>query len=126
MKILKEFKDFAMKGNVLDLAVAVVIGGAFGKIVTSLVDDIIMPLIGVLIGGVDFTTLSVTVGSANVAYGNFIQQIVNFLIIAFSIFMVVKSINSLKKKPVEEPAAPPAPSNEEVLLTEIRDLLKNK
>lgn len=126
MKILKEFKDFAMKGNVLDLAVAVVIGGAFGKIVTSLVDDIIMPLIGVLIGGVDFTTLSVTVGSANVAYGNFIQQIVNFLIIAFSIFMVVKSINSFKKKPVEEPAAPPAPSNEEVLLTEIRDLLKNK
>lgn len=126
MKILKEFKDFAMKGNVLDLAVAVVIGGAFGKIVTSLVDDIIMPLIGVLIGGVDFTTLSVTVGSANVAYGNFIQQIVNFLIIAFSIFMVVKSINSFKKKPVEEPAAPPAPSNEEVLLAEIRDLLKNK
>lgn len=126
MKILKEFKDFAMKGNVMDLAVAVVIGGAFGKIVTSLVDDIIMPLIGVLIGGVDFTSLSVTVGSANVAYGNFIQQVVNFLIIAFAIFMVVKSMMKFKKKQAEEPAAPPAPSNEEVLLAEIRDLLKNK
>ncbi|MDO4793220.1 MAG: large conductance mechanosensitive channel protein MscL [Filifactor alocis] len=126
MKLLKEFKDFAMKGNVLDLAVAVVIGGAFGKIVTSLVDDVIMPLVGIIIGGVDFTSLSVQVGEATIAYGNFIQQVVNFLIIAFSIFMVVKSMNSFKKKKEEAPAAPPAPSNEEVLLTEIRDLLKNK
>ncbi|MFC4804823.1 large-conductance mechanosensitive channel protein MscL [Filifactor villosus] len=126
MKLLKEFKDFAMKGNVLDLAVAVVIGGAFGKIVASLVDDIIMPIVGVIIGGVDFTSLSVQVGEATVAYGNFIQQVVNFLIIAFSIFMVVKSMNAFKKKEEAAPAAPPAPSNEEVLLTEIRDLLKNK
>lgn len=126
MKLIKEFKDFAMKGNVLDLAVAVVLGGAFGKIVSSLVDDVIMPIVGILIGGVDFTSLSLTVGEASIMYGNFIQQIINFLIIAFSIFMVVKAINSLKKKPEPAPAAPPAPSKEELLLTEIRDLLKNK
>lgn len=126
MKLLKEFKDFAMKGTVLDLAVAVVIGGAFGKIVASLVDDIIMPLVGIIIGGVDFTSLSVQVGEATVTYGNFIQQVVNFLIIAFSIFMVIKSMNGFKKKEEAAPAAPSGPSNEEVLLTEIRDLLKNK
>lgn len=126
MKLIKEFRDFAMKGNVLDLAVAVVIGGAFGKIVSSLVDDVIMPIVGILIGGVDFTSLSLTVGEASIMYGNFIQQIINFLIIAFSIFMMVKAINNLKKKPEPAPAAPPAPSKEELLLTEIRDLLKNK
>lgn len=126
MKLIKEFKDFAMKGNVLDLAVAVVIGGAFGKIVSSLVDDVIMPIVGILIGGIDFTSLSLTVGEASIMYGNFIQQIINFLIIAFSIFMVVKAINGLKKKPEPAPAAPPAPSKEELLLTEIRDLLKQK
>ncbi len=126
-RTLEEFKKFAMKGNVLDLAVGVVIGGAFGKIVTSLVQDVIMPLVGLLLGGVSFESLQITVGEAAIRYGAFIQSIVDFLIIALSIFAVVKAINALKKAEAPAPtvpAAPPAPSKEEVLLTEIRDLLK--
>jgi large conductance mechanosensitive channel len=119
--MLKEFRDFALRGNVIDLAVAVVIGAAFTGIVTSLVNDIIMPLVGALLGGVDFTTLSVTVGNAVIAYGKFIQAIVNFVIIAFVLFLVVRSINRFKKPQEAAPAAPPA---DIVLLTEIRDLLK--
>ncbi len=122
----KEFKDFAMKGNVIDLAVAVVIGGAFGKIVTSLVNDLLMPVISLLTSGVNFTAMAyVTAGGKVVlAYGNFIQSIVDFLLIAFSIFLAVKLINKAKKKEqTAAPAAPPQPS-EQQLLTEIRDLLK--
>lgn len=125
---LKEFKEFAMKGNVIDLAVAVIIGGAFGKIVTSLVEDIIMPLVGMLVGGKGVSEWSVTVGTATVKYGNFIQMIINFLIIAFSIFVVVKAMNTaverFKKKKEEEPAPEPEVNKTEVLLEEIRDLLK--
>ncbi|MBZ7991137.1 MULTISPECIES: large-conductance mechanosensitive channel protein MscL [unclassified Campylobacter] len=135
MKILQEFKTFAMRGNVVDLAVGVVIGTAFGKIVSSLVADIIMPIIGVLTGGVDFSDLKLVIKegakeaeNVTVNYGLFIQNIVDFLIIAFSIFVVVKLINKLKKaeKEEEKPAPAPAPSEDIVLLTEIRDLLKNK
>jgi large conductance mechanosensitive channel len=124
-----------MRGSVIDLAVGVVIGGAFGKIVTSLVDDIIMPPIGYLTGGVDFANLKYVISEADAAtetaevaimYGNFINVIIQFLIIAFCIFLVIKGINSLKRKEEAAPEAAPAPSNEEVLLTEIRDLLKNK
>ncbi len=133
MGMMKEFKEFAMRGNVIDLAVAVVIGGAFGKIVTSFVNDILMPPIGLLLGNVDFKDLKVIMRAATdeVAavtwnYGMFIQNIIDFVIIAFSIFMVVKAMMKLQKKKVEEPApaAPPEPTNEEKLLTEIRDLLK--
>ncbi len=119
--MLKEFRDFIAKGNVLDLAVAVIIGGAFGLIITSLVNDILMPLIGVLMGGVDFSGLAIQVGEASILYGNFIQAIVNFLIIAFVLFLIVRQANTFKK--VEE-AKPAPPSEEVVLLTEIRDLLK--
>ena len=126
MGLVKEFKDFAMRGNVMDMAVGVIIGGAFGKIVSSLVDDVLMPLIGVITGGIDFTGLKATIGDANITYGNFIQNVVDFLIIAFCIFMMIKGLNKLSKKKEEEPAAPPAPSKEEVLLTEIRDILKNQ
>ena len=131
--MLKEFKEFAMRGSVIDLAVGVVIGGAFGKIVTSLVDDIIMPPIGFITGGVDFSQMKMVLTEANEAagtaevainYGNFINVIIQFIIIAFCIFMVIKGINSLKRK--EEVAEAAAPSAEETLLTEIRDLLKNK
>lgn len=131
--MLEEFKKFALKGNVLDLAVGVIIGGAFGKIVTSLVNDVIMPLLGVLIGGINFTDLKWVIkeGSEEVAevaflYGNFIQSIIDFLIISFSIFLFVKFINNFKHEKPEEIPAPPPPSKEEVLLTEIRDLLKAK
>ncbi len=117
-----EFKEFAIKGNVVDLAIGVIIGGAFGKIVASLVNDVIMPLIGLLLGGINFTNLEFKVGTAVVKYGAFIQSVVDFLIIAFSIFVFVRSINRTKKK--EEAPAEPAPSREELLLTEIRDLLK--
>ena len=103
--MLKEFKEFVMRGNVLDLAVAVIIGGAFGLIVTSLVNDILMPLVGLLLGGIDFTGLSFTVGDAVVTWGNFVQAIVNFLIVAFAIFMIIKAANATKKK---EPDVPPA------------------
>lgn len=136
--LLKEFKDFAMKGNVVDMAVGVVIGGAFGKIVSSLVADIIMPPIGLLLGGVNFTDLKVTLKDAVVTdgvqvaeavtmnYGNFLQVTLDFLIIAFAIFMVIKMLMSFKKKEEAAPAAPPAPTKDQVLLEEIRDLLKNK
>ncbi|MEZ4513820.1 MAG: large-conductance mechanosensitive channel protein MscL [Chloroflexota bacterium] len=124
--MLKEFGDFIKRGNVMDLAVAVIIGGAFGAIVTSLVNDIIMPLIGIILGGLDFTTMALQVGNASVTYGNFIQAIVNFLVIAFVIFMLVRTINNMQKKEEAAPAAPPAPSAEEKLLTEIRDLLKRQ
>ena len=117
-----EFKTFISRGNVLDLAVAVIIGGAFGAIVNSLVNDIIMPLVGVIIGGLDFTGLSITVGSSVILYGNFIQAIINFLIIAFSVFLVVKAANKVQRK--QEAAPPPPPTKEETLLAEIRDLLK--
>ena len=134
MGMLKEFKEFAMRGNVIDLAVAVVIGGAFGKIVASFVNDILMPPLGLLLGNVDFKDLKLIMkqGAEGVApvtwnYGMFIQNIIDFLIIAFAIFMIVKAMMNMQKKKVEEPApepAPPEPTNEEKLLTEIRDLLK--
>lgn len=124
--MLKEFRDFINRGNVLDLAIAVIIGGAFGAIVTSLVNDIITPILGVLMGGVNFSGLAVTVGEAAIGYGNFIQSIINFLIIAWVIFLLMKAVNSMKKPPAPEVPAPPAPSAEEKLLTEIRDLLKQK
>lgn len=123
--MVKEFREFLSRGSVIDLAVAVIIGGAFGAIIKSLVDDIIMPLIGILLGGVDFASLSFQIGNAVVTYGNFIQAIVNFVIIAFVIFLVVRSYNNMQKKEEEE-AAPPGPSEEVVLLTEIRDLLQAK
>ena len=125
MGFIKEFKEFAMKGNVMDMAVGVIIGGAFGKIVSSLVDDVLMPLIGMLTGGVDFTKLTAKVGDATVNYGTFIQNVVDFLIIAFCIFLMIKGMNKLMPKKEEEPAAPAGPTQEE-LLTEIRDLLKKK
>jgi large conductance mechanosensitive channel len=137
MGMLKEFKEFAVKGNVVDLAVAVIIGGAFGKIVTSFVNDIVMPPIGLLIGGVDFKKLAlvmkeavlddageVVTAAVTLNYGSFIQNVVDFTIIAFVIFLAVKAINSMKKKEEAAPAAPPAPPKSEVLLEEIRDLLK--
>ena len=133
MGMMQEFKEFAMKGNVMDMAVGIIIGAAFGKIVSSFVEDVIMPPIGVIIGGVDFSDLAITlkdaVGEAPAVmlnYGKFIQTIFDFTIIAFAIFMAIKFINNLKRKEEEAPAAPPAPSKEEVLLTEIRDILKNK
>ncbi len=133
MGMMKEFKEFAMRGNVVDMAVGIVIGAAFGKIINSLVKDVIMPPIGVLLGDVDFSDMGWVIKEATettkaviVKYGVFINTIVEFLIIAFAIFLVVKGINNMKKKEEEKPAAPPAPSKEEVLLTEIRDLLKNK
>lgn len=124
--MIKEFKDFAMRGNVVDLAVGVVIGAAFGAIITSLVNDIIMPLVGVLIGGTDFKTLVFTVGGSNVMYGLFIQSVVNFLIITFAIFMTVKLMNSLNKKQEAVQSVADEPTKEELLLTEIRDILKQK
>ncbi len=132
MSMMSEFKDFAMKGNVVDMAVGIVIGGAFGKIVSSFVADVLMPPIGLLLGNVDFSDLAVTLKAAEegaeavlMKYGVFIQTVVDFIIIAFAIFMVVKAMNSMKKKEEEKPAAPPAPSKEEVLLTEIRDALRS-
>ncbi len=122
---ISEFKAFAMRGNVVDLAVAVVIGGAFGKIVSSLVDNIFTPVIGVLLGGIDFTGLAVTIGSATVAYGKFIQSVIDFVIVAFVIFMVVKAMTKLEKKEEEKPAAPAEPTEEVKLLREIRDAVKH-
>ena len=137
MGFVKEFKEFARKGNVIDLAVAVIIGGAFGKIVSSFVADIVMPLIGLLLGGVNFTDLKwvikdavmengVEKAAATLNYGNFIQVTIDFLIIALAIFLAIKAMNSLKKKEEPAPEAPAAPSAEETLLGEIRDLLKEK
>ena len=120
----KEFKDFISKGNIFDMAVGVIIGGAFGKIVTSLVNDIIMPLVGILIGGHDFTGLTWTVKDAVINYGTFIQNIVDFLIVALCIFIVVKAMSKFKKKEEAAPAEPPKPSEEVLLLREIRDSLK--
>lgn len=122
--MLKEFKDFINRGNVVDLAVAVIIGAAFGAIVKSIVDDLLMPLIGIIIGGVDFKSLALTVGSATLTYGNLIQAIINFLAIAFVLFLIVRQINKTKKPAA--PAAPAGPTTEEKLLTEIRDLLKKR
>ncbi len=142
--MLKEFKEFAVKGNVLDMAVGIIIGAAFGTVVKSLVSDVIMPPIGLLLGGVDFTNLFITIepgitpgpyetltaaeeaGAVTVNYGVFINEIVAFTIVAFAVFMLVRSYNRLQRKEEEKPAAPPAPSNEEVLLGEIRDLLKSR
>lgn len=122
MSMVKEFKDFAMKGNVVDLAVGVIIGGAFGKIVGSLVSDVIMPIIGILLRGLDFSGLAYTIGSASIKYGMFIQAVVDFLIVSFVIFIAIKQMNRFKKsEPAPAPAAPPADIQ---LLTEIRDLLK--
>lgn len=136
MSIMKEFKEFAVKGNVVDMAVGIIIGAAFGKIVSSLVADVVMPPIGWLIGGVDFSDLVITIQAATaetaevvIAYGKFIQTTLDFVIVAFAIFMVIKALNKLKRKEEAAPAAPeapPAPSNEELLLTEIRDLLKQR
>lgn len=124
--MFREFRDFLNKGNVIDLAVAVIIGGAFGAIISSLVDDIIMPLIGILLGGLDFSLLTITVGDAVIAYGSFLQAIVNFIIIAFVIFLVIRSYNKMRAEEEAAPTPPPEPSAEELLLTEIRDLLKAK
>jgi len=132
-KFMEEFKKFICRGNVMDMAVGVIIGGAFTSIVNSLVNDIVMPAIGWLIGGIDFSDLKIVitpgtdeVAEAAIRYGNFIQNIVNFLLVAMVIFMVIRFINKLRRKKEEAPKAPPAPSKEEVLLTEIRDLLKDK
>jgi len=139
MKMLKEFREFAMRGNVIDLAVGVIIGAAFGKVVASLVNDIIMPPIGVLVGGMDFKSLVVTIRESvtdpstgkvmkeavTLNYGNFIQTLVDFTIVAFAIFMMVKAVMKITRKRIEEaPPAPPAPTKDQELLTEIRDLLK--
>ena len=125
MGFVKEFKEFAMKGNVMDMAVGVIIGGAFGKIVTSLVDDVLMPIIGMLTGGVDFNGLVAKVGDATVKYGTFIQNIIDFLIIALCIFCMIKAMNKLKKQEEPAPEAPAGPATEE-LLADIKDILKNK
>jgi large conductance mechanosensitive channel len=124
MSITTEFREFAMKGNVVDLAVGVIIGAAFGKIVASAVNDIIMPLVGTLLGGLDFGSLTLEIGSARLQYGRFIQTCVDFVIIAWAIFVAVKVINRLKR--AEPPPAPPTPPREEQLLMEIRDLLKQE
>jgi len=139
MSMMKEFKDFAVKGNVVDMAVGIIIGGAFGKIVSSLVNDVILPPIGKMLGGVDFKQLFVNLGETSYAtlaeaqeagaatlnYGNFLQNVFDFLIVAFAVFMMVKGINNAKKKEEAKPAAPAKPSDEVLLLREIRDSLKN-
>lgn len=139
MSMLKEFKAFAMRGNVVDMAVGIIIGGAFGKIITSVVNDVIMPPIGMLIGGVDFADLKIVLKQAvidaagvevapavAINYGLLVNNVINFLIVAFCIFMVIKAMNSMKKKEEAAPAAPPAPTKEEILLTEIRDALRSR
>jgi large conductance mechanosensitive channel len=133
MQILKEFKEFAVKGNVIDMAVGIIVGAAFGKIVSSFVADVVTPPIGLLLGGVDFSNLAITLKAAAdgapavvLNYGKFIQTVVDFTIIAFAIFMAIKAINTLKRKEEAAPAAPPEPTKEQLLLTEIRDLLKEK
>ena len=139
MSILKEFKAFAMRGNVMDMAIGIIIGGAFGKIVNSLVSDVLMPPLGMLLGKVDFKDLSVTLqdpvldetgkeiaAAVTLRYGVFIDNVVSFVIVAFAVFMLVKAMNSLHKKEAAKPAAPPAPSRQEVLLEEIRDALRNR
>jgi large conductance mechanosensitive channel len=131
MGMMQEFKEFAVKGNAVDMAVGIIVGAAFGKIVSSIVGDVVMPPIGLLMGGVDFSDLAITLKAAagevpavTLNYGAFVQTVIDFVIIAFAVFMLVKGINSLKRKEEAKPEAPPEPSKEEVLLTEIRDLLK--
>jgi large conductance mechanosensitive channel len=126
MGLVKEFKDFAMRGNVMDLAVGVIIGAAFGKIVSSLVDNILMPFVGMLLQGIRFQDLIIKVGDAEIKYGMFLGSIFDFIIIAFVIFWMVKALNSMQKKEAAAPAPPPAPTKDQQLLGEIRDLLKNK
>lgn len=133
MSLIKEFKEFAMRGNVIDMAVGIVIGGAFGKIVSSFVNDVLMPPIGLLLGGSDFGNLGIALKAATaekeavvLKYGIFVNTVIDFLIVAFAIFMVIKLMNSLKRKKAEAPAAPAAPTKEELLLSEIRDILKRK
>lgn len=133
MSIIKEFKTFAIKGNMIDMAVGIIIGAAFGAIVSSLVKDVLMPPIGLLIGGIDFSSFSLILKEAEgnskavtLNYGAFINTIISFLIVAWAIFLVIKAINSLKRKEEEKPAVPPAPSKQEVLLAEIRDILKSR
>lgn len=133
MGLLREFKEFAMRGNVVDMAVGIIIGGAFGKIVSSFVADVIMPPLGLLIGGVDFTNLAITLKPAAdkmaavaLNYGKFIQTVFDFTIIAFAIFIAIKAMNALKRKQEAAPAEPPPPPKQEVLLAEIRDLLKDR
>jgi large conductance mechanosensitive channel len=128
---MKEFREFAMRGNVVDLAVGIIIGGAFGKIVSSVVSDVLMPPIGVLLGGVDFSGLAITLKAAEaeapavvIRYGVFINTIIDFIIVAAAVFLLIRAINSLKKKEVAAPAAPAAPPKQELLLEEIRDILK--
>ena len=125
-KFLEEFKAFAMRGNVMDLAVGVIVGGAFGSITSSLIDDIIMPVVGIFVSQASFADLSVQIGGAVITYGNFIQAVLNFLIMAFVVFCMVKAINKLHHNTPQTPPPPPAPTKEEQLLTEIRDLLKEK
>ena len=133
MSMLKEFKEFAVKGNVVDMAVGIIIGVAFGKIVSSAVSDVIMPPIGLLVGGIDFNKLAIVLkgvagdpAAVVIAYGKFIQALVDFVIVAFVIFLLVKAVNAMKRKEESAPSAPPAPSKEETLLAEIRDILKSK
>ncbi len=123
---IQEFKTFALRGNVLEMAVGVIIGGAFTSIVNSLVNDVFTPIIGMITGGIDFSSLSFGIGSAQIMIGNFINAVISFLLVAFSIFLFIKAINSFMKKKEEEPAPAPAPDPQEVLLTEIRDLLKQQ
>ncbi len=131
MGMMKEFRDFAMRGNVMDMAIGIVIGAAFGKIISTFAANVLMPPIGLLVGGVRFSELAITLkaateetGAVTMQYGIFIQAVVDFIIIAFAIFLVIKGMNSMKKKEEAKPAPPPAPSKEEVLLAEIRDVLK--
>jgi len=133
MRFIQEFKSFAVRGNVVDMAVGIIIGAAFGKIVSSIVEDVIMPPIGLVVGGVDFSDLAITMKAASdgvpavmFKYGKFIQTVLDFTIIAFAVFMLVKGVNALKKKEEAAPSAPAGPSREEVLLSEIRDILKSK
>ena len=133
MRMLQEFKQFAMRGNVIDMAVGIIVGGAFGKIVSSFVADVVTPPIGLLLGGVDFSGLAVTMKEATATapavtlnYGTFVQTVIDFTIIAFAIFMAIKAMNTLKRQEEPKPAEEPAPTKEEILLTEIRDLLKQK
>ncbi len=123
--VLKEFRDFAIKGNVLDLAVGLVIGASFGKIVSSLVGDVLMPTLGLIMGKLDFSSLALTVGESKIAYGMFIQSVVDFVIVAFCIFIVIKQVNRFKKS-APPPPPPPAPKEEVKLLTEIRDALRSQ
>ena len=133
MGMAKEFKEFAMKGNMMDMAIGIVIGAAFGKIVSSVVADVLMPPLGLLLGGVNFASLKITLKEAvgetaavTLNYGAFLQTVVDFVIVAFAIFLMIKGINSMRKKQKEAPAAPAPPPNQEILLAEIRDLLKNR